>query len=291
MKSNSRRLDRTVKALRWIPAEAPGKARLARRLLGTCLEARDVTVDARHGISYLTPSLREPVGFYLLVDGVYEVGVLDFAFDRLSAGAVVVDIGANIGAFTLPVAKEIGATGQVIAIEASPRIFPYLQRNVALNKLSNVSLVQCAAFNRDRQAVTFYEAPIDRFGKGSLGAHFDAERVSAPTRTLDSILDEQQVKHVDLIKLDAEGSEALVFQGAEKLLTGDRPPMIVFEFCDWAEESVLNGQAGYAQRLLRDWGYCIWRLEDFGRGKAPLADVLKSGFEMLVASRNPCWPS
>ncbi len=288
MKSNSRRLERTVKALRWIPAETPGKARLARRLLGSCLEEQDVRIDGRYGVKLVTPSLREPVGFSLLVDGVYESEVLDFAFGRLRPGAVVVDVGANIGAFTLPVAKEVGAAGCVIAIEASPRVFPYLERNVILNELSNVRLVHCAAFNRDWQTVSFYETSIDRFGKGSLGAHFQADPIAVAARTLDSILGEQQVERVDLIKLDVEGAEAVVFEGAEKLLTGDQPPIVVFEFCDWAEKSVSGGRAGYAQRLLRDWGYHIWRLKDLVRGKTPLTRILTSGFDMLVAERNPC---
>jgi hypothetical protein len=77
-----------------------------------------------------------------------------------------------------------------------------------------------------------------------------------------------------------------VLQGAERLLTGDNPPAVVFEFCDWAEESVLGGQAGCAQRLLRDWGYRVWRLKDVVKGKASLEDVLTNGFEMLVAARN-----
>jgi FkbM family methyltransferase len=219
------------------------------------------------------------------VDGVYEAEVLDFVFGRLRPGAVVVDAGANIGAFTLPVAKRIGAAGCVIAIEASPRIFPYLRRNVTLNELSNVRLVQCAAFNCDLQTVPFYEAPIDRFGKGSLGAHYHANPIPVLTRTLDSILSEQQVGRVDLIKLDVEGAEAAVFQGAEKLLTGGNPPVVVFEFCDWAEESVLSGRVGLAQHLLRDWGYHIWRLRDMLQGGAPLDDVMTSGFEMLVAAK------
>jgi FkbM family methyltransferase len=286
MKSNSLRLERTAKALRWIPAETPGKARLAKRLLGSCLEAQDVLVEGRYGVMFLTPSLREPVGFNLFVDGVYEAEVLNFAFGLLRPDAVIIDVGANIGAFTLPVAKEVGASGCVIAIEASPRVFPYLEGNVFLNAVSNVRLFQCAAFNCDRQAVPFYDASIDRFGKGSLGAHYQADRVLVPTRTLDNILSEEGIRRVDLIKIDVEGSEAFVLQGAEGLLTGDQPPIIVFEFCDWAEESVLNGQGGRAQRLLRDWGYRLWRLGDFSQGRPPLGEILTSGFEMLVAVRS-----
>jgi FkbM family methyltransferase len=267
----------------------PGKARLARTLLGPSLGARDVRISGWRGIEFIAPSLRESVGFYLLVDGVYESELLGFILRKLqpeAAGAVFVDVGANIGSFTLPVAKSLGAGGRVIAIEPSPTIFPYLKRNVDLNGLSNISLAQCAASDTDLQEVPFYEAPIDNFGMGSLGAQFNGESIPVITRTLDSILSEHGVDRVTLIKVDVEGFEMGVFKGAEKLLNGPDAPLIVFEFCDWAEDRVPGGQRGNAQRVLKDYGYRIWKLHDLLRGKQPMADVLTAGFETLVAMKN-----
>lgn len=283
---NTYRLKYISEILRWFPPEMPGKARLARKLLGRSLGARDVKISGRSGIEFITPGLRESVGFYLLVDGVYESALLDFMLSKLQAGMVFIDVGANIGSFTLPVAKNLGAGGRVIAIEPSPGIFPYLKRNVALNGLSNISLIQCAASNADWQDVPFYEAPIESFGMGSLGAQFHDRPIPVTTRTLDSILCEQGIDRVDLIKVDVEGFEVAVFQGAEKLLNGPDAPLIVFEFCDWAEERVPDGQVGNAQRTLKDYGYRIWRLQDLLRGKQPLADILTTGFETLVAIKN-----
>src|SRR5207249_4055000 len=208
MKAGSHQLTYAVKALRWLPAETPGKARLARRMLGSCLETQDALVYGRDGIRYVVPSFREPVGFYLLIDGVYEVQAIDFVLKRLKPGAVFVDVGANIGVFTLPAARKMGPAGRVIAIEPSPRIFPYLERNVALNKLSNVRCIQCAAYDRDGGTAPFYEAPVDHFGMGSLGAQFHNEPVPVLCRRLDHVLKEQGIERVDVIKVDVEGFEA-----------------------------------------------------------------------------------
>jgi FkbM family methyltransferase len=157
---------------------------------------------------------------------------------------------------------------------------------VSLNALSNVRSIQCATFNSDKQTVSFYEAPVDQFGRGSLQAQFDADPIPVLTHTLDYLVGEQMIERVDVIKVDVEGFEAAVFQGAERILTSNKPPVVVFEFCDWAEGRVPRRWIGAAQEALKDWGYRIWRLKDLLRGKSPLVDVLTSGFETLVAMKN-----
>src|SRR5215831_14995451 len=117
MNINTYRLKYIPEILRWFPPETPGKARLARRLLGQSLGARDVRISGRHGVEFITPSLQESVGFYLLVDGVYESELLNFILSKLQTGSVFIDVGANIGSFTLPVGKSLDTGGRVIAIE------------------------------------------------------------------------------------------------------------------------------------------------------------------------------
>jgi hypothetical protein len=86
--------------------------------------------------------------------------------------------------------------------------------------------------------------------------------------------------------VDVEGFEAAVFRGAERILRSTKPPIIVFEFCDWAEGRVADGEIGGAQTLLMEWGYRIWRLEDHLAGLPPLQNVCRHGFETLVAIAN-----
>jgi hypothetical protein len=109
--------------------------------------------------------------------------------------------------------------------------------------------------------------------------------VPVTTHALDDILIEAGVDRVDVIKVDVEGFERDVFRGAIKVLSAERAPVILFEFCDWAEERLTDGGRGDAQRILRDLGYSIWRLRDAVRSRAPLSGILTAGFETLVAMK------
>ena len=180
----------------------------------------------------------------------------------------------------------MGASGRVVAIEASPRIFPFLRQNVTINHLSNVSLLPYAAHDGKTDSVDFYEAPLDHFGMGSLAAQFEVEPISVPARSLDRMLAEESVQRVDVMKADVEGNERNAFWGARNLLTGPRAPLIVFEFSDWAENRMPQTRAGDTQRLLLEWGYRIWKLEEFRNGKGqPLRQPIQTGWEMLVAAK------
>jgi FkbM family methyltransferase len=282
----SRYLRQTSALLRLLPCMMQGKGRLARLLLGRMLDGQDIELHDRDGSVMTVPSLREPVAFHLLIDGLYEPDTLAFLLGRLKPGNVFVDVGANVGAFTIPVARKLAGTGYVLSLEASPSVFPYLRSSVERNHLTNVHLRQCASIDKNVDDLHFYEAPPQKFGMGALAPQFEGDTVSVLGRTLDSLLAEEGIKQVHLLKVDVEGFEAAVFRGARGLLTGQAPPVIVFEFCDWAEARVPHERVGDAQRLLLDWGYRVWRLSDFVREKPCLPRVLTSGFDMLVATRS-----
>src|SRR5437899_821954 len=113
--------------LRLLPQASPGKARLARLVLGRVLAAHNVEARDRYGCTYLVPSLREPMGFHLLIDGGYEVDSLEVVLANVATGSVFVDVGACIGLFTSPVAKRVGASGTVVAVEASEYVLGYVE--------------------------------------------------------------------------------------------------------------------------------------------------------------------
>jgi FkbM family methyltransferase len=215
---------------------------------------------------------------------VYEPDVLECLLANLQPGATYVDVGANVGDQVLPIARHIGPEGRVLAIEASAQVFTYLCDNCKMNRLKNVMCINAAACETEGE-VLFYPAPADHSGMGALAAQFDATPVSVRGAQLDKLLAEAKVDHVDVIKLDVEGFELKVFRGAQALLTNARSPLILFEFCDWAEARVPGIQVGDAQRCLAELGYSIWRLDDFvGQGN-PLREVVTTGFHTLVASR------
>ena len=262
----------------------PGKARLGRILIKLRRKSEPLVIQDNCGFRYQVPDVTEPIAFHLTINQTYEPETLDLILKHLRPGDVFVDVGANIGVFTLPASKRVGQQGRVIAAEASTDIYTYLQRNVEANGARQVTVLNCAICDFTG-SVPFYPAPKEKFGMGSLGAQFGAKPVDVPARTLDKVLEEVAVEHVAVIKVDVEGFEVSVFRGAEKLLRGKEPPLVVFEFCDWAEARVPGGRIGDAQRLLLEYGYSIWRLADFLKGRAPIREPLTTGFAMLVACR------
>ena len=274
----------TLSFFRLIRPGFPGKTRLARWLLRKYLAASPGFVTDRFGFRYEVPDLREPIAFHLAVDGVYEAETLDFVLRHLPLNGVFVDVGANIGAFTVPAAHRVGAKGRVLAAEASPEVFCYLLRNLQANHIDGVVCTNCAVCATPG-SVSFYPAPNQHFGMGSMGRQFDAKPLQVAGKTLDQILEEATIGRVDVLKVDVEGFEVSVFQGARTLLRRKDAPLIVFEFCDWAEARVPQGGPGDAQRLLLEEGFSIWRLSDFVRRATRLREPLRIGYDMLVASR------
>lgn len=279
-------LDRVAQNLLQRIPPVRGKTRLARLLLNYLLKDGYADVTTVQGIIYSVPSLKEPVAFHLFIDGLYETEVLHFILSKLPSGSVFVDVGANIGAHSLPVAHHMRYSNcRVISIEASPRIFPYLTKNCQQNKLDNISLRQVAAYEVDGTSLPFWEAPAAKFGMGALAPQFHSTPVDVPTMKLDTLLAEEGIDQVNIIKVDVEGAESSVFRGAKKILTNTKPPYIIFEFCDWAELRYTAGNVGDSQQVLREYGFTIWRLKDYVENKPPLSEILVEGSDTLVAAK------
>lgn len=267
--------------LRLLPVEMRGKARLARFLLGWAPGESVTEVHDRYGNVLKIASIKETVGFNLLINGVYGAAETRFILNHLTLGATFLDVGANIGCYSLPAAKKVGPTGQVLAVEASPRIVTFLHDNIQRNGLNNVTVLSIAAWDRSGM-VPFYAAPVRHAGMGSLAPRFGDGPILVPARRLDDVLAEIRIDRVDVMKVDVEGFEAAVFRGTSNLLTSTAPPLVLFELNDWAETQA-GFEVGAAQRVLRDWGYHVWRLEDYQRGRRCLDAPITVGSAMLVA--------
>lgn len=144
----------------------------------------------------------------------------------LRQGDVFVDVGANIGYFTLLASQIVGAAGRIIAVEANPRTFRLLEANVRLNGCSNVDLRHVAAGEAPGFATMVEREPGNAGGDQVDFAKEDAPGSVAVER-LDTLVGEQPVR---LIKLDIEGAEAKALRGATGLLERADAPDLVFEF-------------------------------------------------------------
>ena len=144
----------------------------------------------------------------------------------LRPGDGVIDVGANVGYYTLVAARLVGPAGCVHAFEPSPRVLPLLRTNAALSPHANIRVHGVAVTDRSGE-ITFHVAGPDRTGYSSirdLGS--DGQSVTlVRTVALDALLD--GLPPVRLVKIDVEGAELLVLRGMEKLLARDRPHLIL----------------------------------------------------------------
>jgi len=129
----------------------------------------------------------------------------------LSNGNIVVDIGANVGTTVIPSAKTVGENGKVYAFEAHPQTFLYLKQNVSLNKLNNVKLFNLAVGNRD---ATTKVSDLENDDCNRIVD--DNEGTAVAIGMLDDYL--KDVDKIDLLKIDVEGYEKFVLEGAQNTL-------------------------------------------------------------------------
>jgi len=144
----------------------------------------------------------------ILYFGVWEPDVSCVIEQNLSAGDVFVDIGANIGYDTLLASSRVGATGKVVSIEASPRTFALLQRNLAANpSSSNVRAVNAAVSDRPG-TLDLYEINEGNIGAATtLASRGGTLMASVEALPLAEILKPDELARLRLIKMDVEGAE------------------------------------------------------------------------------------
>ncbi|HEX4374035.1 MAG TPA: FkbM family methyltransferase [Puia sp.] len=229
------------------------------------------------------PNLTENIGFEIFINGIYEEETSDFFADKIPLNGVFLDLGANIGAVSIPLIKKRKDI-EVICVEAAPYIFTYLQKNLERNHATNVTAINKALFYTDNEEINFYSKD-DKFGKGSLSPVFTDEIIKVKTIKIDSLLKDLNISKPDIIKIDVEGYEYHVFKGATELLRKEDAPDIVFEFVDWAEENAKDVAVGAAQKLLMDMGYRIYYFNKQTEQMKESVDVLKKGFFMLFATK------
>ena len=185
---------------------------------------------------------------------------LGYLASILSPGDVFIDAGAGYGIYSLLAAQQVGESGQVLAFEPAARTFEVLERNIALNSLTNVIERRVALADRSGTTSLFIYADGSRNSLGG-GASAGA-RQTVETSTLDEELARARLNRVDVIKIDTEGAEEIVLRGAKRVLAGSHP-MVIFEANPEAA-SHLGLKAEGAWNLLLGGGYRFWRLDNFG---------------------------
>jgi len=151
--------------------------------------------------------------------------------NEVQSGNTVLDIGANIGYFTLIFAKHVGNTGKVFAFEPEPRNFELLRKNIQINEYNNVVL-ENRIVSEKNEKIKLYLSENNAGMHRIYPSHFCSENfVELQSVSLDEYFkNNPYANKIDFIKLDAEGSELGILQGMKNILNLNKKLKIFLEF-------------------------------------------------------------
>jgi FkbM family methyltransferase len=218
----------------------------------------------------------------LIYDG-FEIEEIFFLKSVLQKGDVFIDVGANIGLFSLIASKCVGNEGQVISIEPTPKTFKRLVENIELNGINNISPLNIGLSNQKGSLLlqvseSGYDA-WNTFAKAK-ESKFQAE-INVKVDTLDDIIPEFSKGKIRLIKIDVEGWEKFVLEGGMNILINYNPILMI----EFTEANTIS--AGYSVfdlfEILENIGYEWFRLDN--GALIPEAKRISYPYDNLVAKK------
>jgi FkbM family methyltransferase len=248
-----------------------------------------VLVATRWGAKMLVDSRDAMVAPWLILDGLWESHVTDWFQRTLRPGQVFVDVGANIGYFTLLGGRLVGPGGTVVAVEAHPRLAELLRRNVIINGYhGHVTTWHRAAWSEATELKLHLRenfasnSSVGSVGSEALARLGDSEEiVEVAAVALDDLL--ADLPRVDVIKVDVEGAEIHVFTGLARTLAANPAITLLFEWSPAQIEDV-GDDPGTLIDLLTGQGFGF-RLLETGLGAIDRAGLLDLGYGNVVATR------
>ncbi len=259
---------------------------------------RPVRMQLEPGVS-LNLDPQDLVSVSILRSHEWQAGVWTALNSRLMPGAVLLDVGAHIGYFSMKGAAKVGPKGRVVSFEPNPETLVQLRSNVDASHVESIVTVEPIAATDHDQQLTLYAARGINTGASSLSKDnagvFDEHPQGYPVRgrPIDDVVSELGLTRVDAIKIDVEGAEVSVLRGALKTLTKYHPKVVIEvderQLAGFgtkpADVEALLKQAGYNQSRQvddNDWEwYCLCpdnTMPDVRTANLAAVDQLVKGF-------------
>ena len=192
--------------------------------------------------------LRSSFGRGIAATGKFDEAVFAAIADGVEAGATVIDVGANIGFYSMRLANLVGPQGQVHAFEIDPRAIRCLHRTLRRNSIDQLLLHELALGSSDGTVFLNQSSEVGHTSAARSGFGSPVECV-----TLDAWASKADLRSLTVIKIDVEGGELEVLKGAAETIQRLRPRLVI-EVVDSALREFGSSEEELLE-LLRQWGY------------------------------------
>lgn len=202
----------------------------------------------------------------------FEPKTTDLIQERIFPGNIVIDIGANIGFFTLIMANIVKKEGKVFSFEPESENFQLLEKNVKVNNLSNVILENKAVGNINGETDMYLASNEDNIYSQSMHRIYSSNIVSqnsTPVKIkiirLDDFFEKLElIEKIDLIKIDVEGAEFDVLKGMSKILDLNKDLKIIMEFSIENLQDFGSKPDEVMDFLLKK-NFRLWKINEIGK--------------------------
>ena len=236
----------------------------------TLLRFKRVVVENNAGIFWVDPVSH--MGQAIILN-TFEPDTLRLIQSLLNEDEIFMVVGANEGYFTVLASRMVGQNGRVVTIEPQKRLIEVLNRNIELNSLDNVTVVNVAVNDGSSNSTEIFLSPSTMTGSSSIVNHYFVSKKQAVTcQSLTALFNEYQINRAKLVKIDVEGYETEVIQGAIDLLQNKQIEYVLVDY----HLRILQARgldAGQIHRLLTENGYMLDSLQ---------TDYDPSGYNLYV---------
>lgn len=224
----------------------------------------------------------EDVGRYLMLFGQYEYDEVQFLRTYINETSTCFDVGGNIGFFSMFFA-QLASRGNVHVFEPIPLNAALIKTNLILNGFKNIHLNECAVGEKKDQ-VRFSVSKDSAYSAiKDTGRKQEAESIQVPIISLEEYVQEHEIKQIDVMKVDVEGAEELVIDGAKDLLFNPklRPKVILMEL--YEKNLVIFGSSiSNILTKMERFGYHPYVIEAGGSGLIAYDQSVHSRFYNVI---------
>ena len=192
-------------------------------------------VQATRVSLFLDPEDVRTASSIILSEGAYEPFISEIINSLSESSTNFVDVGANIGYYTISVAKKFPSI-QIFAFEPNPIVYSKLQKNIELNgQLKNISSFNVAAGKLNGESLDFYIPRLTGSSGGSFRELHSEEGESISIKVKSALIDEVLGirEKIDLMKFDVEGAELEALEGSLAIITKDKPTIFAELLRKW----------------------------------------------------------